>query len=106
MTSFIRGRLGGALVAFFLLGQLGLLWASVSGFEQFSVFCTGPASSNLSWFFGGLHLLLLALLMLGLLSIKAVRLRAYYLALLAFALFMLPIQGSFVHRGVLSCDGP
>jgi hypothetical protein len=106
MASFIRGRLGAALVGFFLLVQLAVLWMSVSGFEQFSIFCTGPATSKLSWLFGGLHLLFLALLLLGLLSIKAIRLRAPYLALLTAALVILPVQGSFVHRGVLSCDAP
>ena len=106
MTYLTRGRLGVALIAFFLLGQVGLLWASVSGHEEFSVFCTGPASSNLSWLFGGLHVLFLCLLMLGLLSITAVRLRSSYLALLTFALVMLPVQANFVHRGLLSCDGP
>ena len=106
MTSFIQGRLGAALVVIFLLGQIVVLWASVSGHEQFSVFCTGPASSSLSWLFRGLHLLFLALLMLGLLSMKVVKLRGHYLALLTLALVMLPVQARFVHRGVLSCDGP
>lgn len=94
------------MVGFFVLVQLGLLWISVTGHEQISIFCSGSAFSNLSWVFGGLHLLYLCLLFLGLLSIKAVKLRAPYLALLAAALVMLPIQANLVHRGVLSCDGP
>ncbi len=102
----MRGRLGAALVGFFLLVQLGVLWLSLSGYEQFSVFCTGSASSNLSWLFGGLHLLFLAMLLLGFVSIKAVTLRAPYLAVLTAALVILPVQGSFVQRGVLSCDAP
>ena len=102
----MRGRLGAALVGLFLLVQLGVLWLSVTGYEQFSIFCTGPASSNLSWFFGALHLLFLAVLLLGFVSIRAARLRAPYLAVLTAALVILPVQGSFVHRGVLSCDGP
>ena len=106
MTPFMRGRLGAALVGFFLLGQIVVFWASVSGHEQFSIFCTGPASSSLSWLFSGLHLLFLGLLMLGLLSMKVARLRGPYLALLTLALVMLPVQARFVHGGVLSCDGP
>ena len=102
----MRGRLGAALVGLFLLAQLGVLWLSVSGYEQFSIFCTGPASSHLGWLFGGLHLLFLALLLLGLVSMKAVRLRTVYLAALTAALVTLPVQGTFVHRGVLSCDAP
>ena len=102
----MRGRPGATFVGSFLLGQVVILWASVSGHEQFSVFCTGSASSSLSGLFGGLHLLFLVLLMLGLLSIKVVRLRGSYLALLTIALIMLPVQAHFVHRGVLSCDVP
>ena len=94
------------MVSFFLLVQLGVLWLSVTGYEHFSIFCTGPPSSNLSWLFGGLHVLLLAVLLLGVVSMKAVRLRAPYLALLTAALVILPVQASFVHRRVLSCDGP
>lgn len=94
------------MVGFFLVVQLGVLWISVSGHEQFSIFCTGPASSNLSWLFGGLHLFFLALLLLGLLSLKAIKLRAPYLVLLTAALVILPVQGGFVHRGVLTCDVP
>lgn len=94
------------MIGLFLVVQLSLLWISVTGYEQFSMFCSGSASSNLSWLFGGLHLLFLALFFLGLLSIKALRLRAPYVALLAAALVTLPVQGDLVHRGVLSCDGP
>jgi hypothetical protein len=108
MASFFRTRLGAGLVGLFLLVQLGVLWVSVSvsGYEQTSVFCTGPTSSRLSWAFGGLHLLFLALLVMGLLSIKALRLRAPYVGLLTAALVILPVQASLVHRGVLQCDLP
>ena len=102
----MRGRPGATLVGSFLLGQVVILWASVSGHEQFSVFCTGPASSSLSWLFGGLHLLFLVLLILGMLSLKVIKLREPYIALLALALVMLPVQARFVHRGALSCDVP
>lgn len=94
MASFLRGRFGAAFVGVFVVVQLGLLWISLTGHEQFSIFCSGPASSNLSWVFAGLHLLFLALLLVGLLSIKAIKLRGAYLALLAAALVMLPVQGT------------
>jgi hypothetical protein len=106
MVSMLRGRPGAALVAFFLLLQLGILWASVSGYEQISIFCTGPATSNLSWVFGARHLLFLALFVMGLLSIRATALRVPYLALLTVALIILPVQASLVHRHALSCDAP
>ncbi len=106
MVSFLHGRLGTALVASLLLLQVCVGWASLSGYEQISVFCTGPASSGWGWLFGGLHLLFLALVVLGLLSLRAIRVRALYIAFLTAALVLLPLQASLVQRGVMSCDVP
>ena len=106
MASFIRGRQGAALVAFFLLVQVAVLWTSVGGYEEISAFCTGPSSSKLSWLFGGLHLLFLALLVAGPLSFAFWKLRAPYVGILIAALIILPVQASLVNQRVLSCDAP
>jgi hypothetical protein len=106
MVSILHGRLGAALVAALLLLQLCVAWLSLTTYEQISVFCTGPASSNLGWLFGGLHLLLLGLLVLGLLALRAVQLRALYIVVLTAALALLPIQATLVQRSVISCDSP
>ena len=94
------------MVAFLLLVQLAVLSISVNGYEQVSVFCTGPASSKLGWLFGGLHFLFLALLAVGPLSFAFLKLRAPYAGILIAALLMLPVQASLVQHRVLSCDGP
>ncbi|MEO6247869.1 MAG: hypothetical protein ABIO85_04710 [Sphingomicrobium sp.] len=60
----------------------------------------------LSWLFGGLHLLFVALLVVGPLSLVFWKLRAPYVGILIAALVILPVQANLVHRGVLSCDGP
>ena len=106
MSTFFHGRLGAALVGLFLLVQLAGLSISVSGYEQVSLFCTGPAASKLGWLFGGLHLLFLALLMCGALSFVFPRLRLPYVVILCAALAVLPVQASLVHQRVLSCDAP
>jgi succinate-acetate transporter protein len=106
MSTYFYGRRGAGLVAFFLLVQLAVLAVSVSGYEQISIFCTGPATSKLSWLFGGLHLLFLALLVVGALSFVFVRFRAPYVGILCAALALLPVQASFIGQRLMSCDVP
>jgi len=105
MFAFTQDRRGAALVAFLLLLQWALLWLSMDAYVEISVFCTGPASSGLSLPFGLLHLLFLGLLLLGVVSLAAPGLRLSYIALLAAALAMLPVQAVLVSDGVLTCDG-
>lgn len=106
MASFIRGRQGKALVAFLLVVQLAVFSISISAYEEISVFCAGPTSSKLMWPFFALHLLFLALLVLGPLSFKFLRLRAPYVGMVTAALVFLPVQVSFVHHGLLTCNAP
>lgn len=106
MFAFTQSRRGAALVTFLLLLQSALLWLSMDAFMEISVLCTGPASSELSLPFALLHLLFFGLALLGLVSLAGPRLRLPYIALLAAALAMLPVQAVLVSDGVLTCDGP
>ena len=106
MFAFAQDRRGTALVAFLLLVQGVLLWLSMDAYKAISLFCTGPSSSGLSLPFGLLHLVFLALLLLGLMSLFVSRLRLPYIALLTAALLLLSIQPVLVWNGILSCDGP
>jgi len=106
MAPIWRGQTGTVIVAGLLLLQVGVLFLSVTTYEQISIFCTGPATSNLSWIFGCVHLLLLGLVIIGIVSLTVVKLRVPYIALLAAAVALLPVQATLVNRHVLSCDGP
>ena len=108
MIAFINGRRGTAFVAVLLIVQIGLFLLSMDAgaFAKISAFCTGPASSNLGLLFGLLHLLFLALLMVGLISLQVVRLRALYVGILALAMLTLPFQAVLVANEQLTCDGP
>jgi hypothetical protein len=91
-------------VAALLLVQF--LALSLSDRSLWSIFCTGPASSNLGMFFGLVHLLFLGSLILGLVSLFAPRARVAYIALMLFALPLLPAQAWLVDQGRLTCDVP
>lgn len=104
MSALTHGRIGTALVAILLLIQVALFWLSLDALMQVSVFCTAPASSSWSLAFGIVHILLLALLLIGLLSMRFVRLRLAYIALVIPALLALPVQAAFVSNGSLWCD--
>lgn len=106
MMMFIHDRRGAVLVAGLLLVQITLLGLSLDAITEISIFCTGPAASRLSPLFGILHLLLSGLLVLGLLSLRLVRLRGPYIGLLIAAMIALPVQATLVFHGILSCDGP
>ena len=106
MLALMHGRKGAALVAAFLLTQIGLLCLSMGAFWQISVFCTAPAASPWSLAFGLLHVSLLGLLLVGLLSLHFVRLRLLYIGLVTAALLTLPLQATLVSHRVLWCDGP
>ena len=105
LSAFAQDRRGAALVAFLLLLQWALLWLSTDAYVQISIFCTGPATSRLSLPFGLLHLLFLALLLLGAVSLAVRRLRLPYIALLCAVLVVLPVQATLVSHGALTCDG-
>lgn len=98
------GSKGWRPVAALLLLQFIALLLS----ERFlwSIFCTGPASSNLGMFFGLVHLLFLGLLILGLVSLFAPRGRLAYITLMLLTLPLLPAQAWLVEQGKLSCDAP
>jgi len=78
----------------------------------FSIFCAGAssfdptASPELAVVFGILHLLLAALLLLGLASLKIIRLRNTYVLAAALCMCALPAQSALVEKGRLSCDAP
>jgi hypothetical protein len=100
------GKHGRLIVAALLALQLSLLWLSLGPLGQASVFCTGPNSSPLAGAFGGLHLLFLALAVLGLVSLRIARLRLLYAVLLVIGVAALPLQAKLVSEGLLTCDGP
>jgi hypothetical protein len=89
-------------VAALLLVQFVAL--SLSNRFLWSIFCTGPASSNVGIFFGLVHLLFLILLMLGLVSLLASRARGAYITLMLVSLPLLPAQAWLVEQGTLTCD--
>jgi len=100
------GKYGRLIVAALLALQLLLLWLSLGPLDRASVFCTGPRSSTLAGLFGGLHLLFLALAVLGVVSLRFARLRLLYAALLVLGVAALPIQAKLVSNGQLRCDAP
>jgi hypothetical protein len=83
-----------------------LFWLSMDAYMSISIFCTVSASSHLGLLFSLLHLLFIGLIVLGILSFPLSRLRLPYIALLAAALAMLPVQGELVSDGIISCDAP
>ena len=108
MNSFIKSKRGAALVAAILILQAGLFLLSMDAgaFVGMSAFCTGPATSALSWVFGLVHLMLLGLFGLGIVSLPVSRARLSYIGLLAASLLMLILQTILVSHGVLTCDLP
>jgi hypothetical protein len=100
------GRHGRLIVAALLIFQLFLLWLSLGPLDRASVFCTGPSSSALAGVFGGLHLLFLALAVLGVISLRIAQLRLIYAVLLVLGIAALPVQSKLVSEGQLRCDGP
>ena len=93
-------------VASMLFLQVVVLSVSLDAYYEISVFCTGPASSWLSWVFGLLHLSFLALLALGMASLAWRAARPAYLVMIVVGLAILPIQATLVHSGILKCDFP
>ena len=108
MVRFISDRRGAILVAALVMAQLALFMLSMDAgtYAKISIFCTGPASSRLSFLFGLLHLHLALLLLVGALSLKIARLRLVYVGLLTVSVGMLAVQADFVSQGTLTCDGP
>jgi hypothetical protein len=94
------------VVAALLVLQVVLLWFSLGVYSEISVLCTAPASKGLGLLFGLIHMLFLALLVLGLISFRFTAVRLPYIALLAAALVALPIQATLVNTGQLWCDTP
>lgn len=99
------------LVLLTLTAQLVVLKLSLDD-GTFSIFCAGPsyavstAFSVLPLAFGILHLLLAVLLLLGLASLKVIRLRTAYVLTAVLCMCVLPAQSALVVEGRLSCDAP
>lgn len=106
MIGAFLGKFGRLIVAALLVLQLSLLWLSLGPFDRASVFCTGPSSSAVATVFGALHLLFLALLVLGAISLRIARLRLLYALLLLLGIAALPLQANLVASGQLHCDAP
>ena len=100
------GTRGAVLVGTMLALQLIVLFFSLGPAIEVSAFCAGPAASPIAVIFSGLHLLFLALLVVGASSLRFAGLRLPYAALLLVALCALPIQARLVSSGQLQCDGP
>jgi len=89
-----------------LVVQVVALVVSFDRYYEISIFCTGPASSWLSWVFGLLHLSFLGLLMLGIASLAWPAARPAYLILIFVGLGGLAVQATLVHSHILKCDFP
>jgi hypothetical protein len=86
--------------------QLVILFLSLGPLLEISAFCSGTAEDQLADIFGGVHLLLLFLLVVGVCSLRFRRLRLTYSALLVITLSALPVQALLVSHGQLHCDLP
>lgn len=93
-------------VVFMLVLQVVVLFAGMGTYYEISIFCTGPASSWLSWVFGLVHLSFLGLLALGLASLAWRPARPAYLIVIFLGMAALPVQAALVHSHVLKCDLP
>ena len=94
-----------AIVSMLIL-QVAVLFVSLDAYYEISVFCTGPATSWLSWVFGLFHLSFLALLALGIASLAWREARPTYLIIIALGFAILPVQATLVHSHILTCDFP
>ena len=86
--------------------QLVMLCVSIGPLVEMSPFCSGTGADRLASIFGGVHALLLLLLVMGVCSIWFTRLRLPYLALVLIGLCALPVQVWLVSHGQLHCDLP
>lgn len=100
------GKHGRLIVAVLIALQLCLLWLSMGAFDRASVFCTGPSSSGIAAVFGALHLMFVALMVLGAVSLRFARFRLVYAVLLLQGITALPLQAKLVADGQLQCDAP
>jgi len=100
----VIGSRGRWTVAALLIVQL--MAFALSNRFLWSIFCTGPTSSNLASFFGLVHLFFAGLLILGLVALFVPRARVAYIALILFTLPALPAQAWLVEQGKLTCDVP
>lgn len=106
MRIVLSNSRGAAVVGSMLALQVIMLFISMGPLVQMSPFCSGTGIDPLASLFGGLHVLLLILLVIGASSFWFRRLRLPYLALLLIALCALPVQVWLVSRGQLHCDLP
>ena len=106
--TFLRNLLTAApAVLMMLVLQIMVLVISLDTYGEVSVFCTGPADGGLlQWTFSLLHLLFLALLAVGIFSLKFRRMRPFYLIIMVIGLVALPVQAKLVQAGDLKCDAP
>jgi hypothetical protein len=86
--------------------QLIILFFSLGPLVEISAFCSGTAGDRLASIFGGVHVLLLFLLVVGVCSFRFKRLRLPYAASLLIGLCALPVQAQLVSDGQLHCDIP
>lgn len=106
MNSLLSGSRGSAVVGAALVLQLVVLVVSMGPAVEVSPFCSGTGTDDLATIFGGVHLLLLALLLVGVCSLRFKRVRLSYVLVLLAALATLPVQAHLVSRGQLHCDVP
>jgi hypothetical protein len=102
----LTGSRGLIIVAALCVTQLVVLSFSLGPLLSASIFCTGPNASSIAVLFGVIHLCLLALLGIGVLSIRFEILRLPYAVLLLIGLSALPFQAHLVSTGRLQCDFP
>lgn len=106
MRNVLLGSRGSAVVGAMLALQLVILFLSMGPLIRMSAFCAGPAANPIASIFGGVHMLLLILLVVGVCSFRFTRLRLPYVTLLLIALCALSVQAHLVSLGELHCDLP
>lgn len=106
MERRIRRRITTTPVALLLVVQFILFWESLGPLFPISIFCTAERSQTLSLGFGLVHLMLAALFVLGLVSLRWPRARLTYVALILLCLCALPVQAVLVAKHQLWCDFP